>query len=103
MVQRNYMFAKRYTTRVQSNSIQVNPETYSLYSLTTKTESKLQAAEMRVFRLIKGVTRRDRIRNVDVREELQVRPLLEETQRNKLRWFGHVKRMDTEKGHRESF
>ena len=29
------------------------------WSLTTKTESKLQAAEMRVLRLIRGVTRRD--------------------------------------------
>ena len=67
------------------------------WSLTTRTESKLQAAEMRVLRLIKGVTRRDRIRNVNIREELQVRPLLEEIVRNKLRWFGHVKRMDTEK------
>ena len=67
------------------------------WSLTTKTESKLQAAEMRMLRLIKSVTRRDRIRNVNIREELQVRPLLEEIERNKLRWFGHVKRMDTEK------
>jgi len=67
------------------------------WSLTTKTESKLQAAEMRMLRLIKGVTRRDRIRNVNIREELQIRPLLEEIERNKLRWFGHVKRMDTEK------
>ena len=67
------------------------------WSLTTKTESKLQAAEMRMLRLIKGVTRRDRIRNVNIREEFQIRPLLEEIESNKLRWFGHVKRMDTEK------
>ena len=52
---------------------------------------------MRVLRLIKGVTRRDRIRKANIREEHQVRPLLEERERNKLRWFGHVKRMDTEK------
>ena len=34
-----------------------------IWSLTSRTASKLQAAEMRVLRLIKGVTRRDRIRN----------------------------------------
>ena len=67
------------------------------WSLTTKTESKLQAAEMRVLRQFKGVTRGDRIGNVKIREELQVRPLLEEIERNNLRWFGHFKRMDTEK------
>ena len=51
---------------------------------------------MRVLRLIKGVTRRDRIKNVNIREELQIRPLLVEIERNKLRWFGQVKVMETE-------
>ena len=37
------------------------------------------------------------IRSVNIREELQVKLLLEEIERNKLRSFGHVKRMDTEK------
>ena len=32
---------------------------------------------MRVLRLIKGVTRRNRIRNAQIREELNVIPLLE--------------------------
>ena len=40
--------------------------------LTTKTQSKLQPAEMRVLRLIKGVARRDRCRNADIREEVVV-------------------------------
>ena len=55
------------------------------WSLTTKAEKELQAAEMRVLRLIKGVTRRDKIINVNIREELQARPLLEEIEKNKLR------------------
>ena len=37
------------------------------WSLTTRTESQLQTAEMRVLRLIVGVTRRERIRNIDIR------------------------------------
>ena len=49
---------------------------------------------MRVLRLIKGVTRRDRIRNSQIRKDLNVVPLLEDIERNKLRWYGHVMRMD---------
>ena len=47
-------------------------------SLTTKTESRLQAAEMRVLSLIMGVTRKDQMRNSRIREELNVTPLLED-------------------------
>ena len=37
-------------------------------SLTSKTESRLQAAEMRILTLIAGDTRRDKIRNSHIRE-----------------------------------
>ena len=47
------------------------------WSLTTRTESKIQAAEMRILRTIKGVTRKDRIRNIAIRAELKVEPLLD--------------------------
>ena len=67
------------------------------WSLTTKTKSRLQAAEMRVLRLIKGVTRRDRLRNISIREDLKVTPLLDEVENTKLRWYGHVKRMEERK------
>ena len=46
-----------------------------VWSLTSKTESSLQAAEMRVLRTIVGVTRRDRIRNATIREKLGAIPL----------------------------
>ena len=52
---------------------------------------------MRVLRLTKGVTRRDRIPNAQIREELNVIPLLDDIDRKKLRWYGHVKRMSEEK------
>ena len=45
------------------------------WTLTQKTRSKVAAAEMRVLRLIEGVTRRDRLRNVDIRERLELRQL----------------------------
>ena len=46
------------------------------WSLTSRTESKIQATEMRVLRLIKRVTRRDRCRNTSIRAEVRVEPLL---------------------------
>ena len=66
--------------------------------LTTKLKSKVQAAEMRILRLIKGVTRRDRLRNDDIREELDVEPILHFVERAQLRWYGHVMRMEENRG-----
>ena len=64
------------------------------WTLTTKTRSQIQAAEMRVLRLIKGVTRLDRLRNEDIRRELEVEDIFKFVERGQLRWYGHVKRMD---------
>ena len=68
-----------------------------IWTLTTKLKSRIQAAEMRVLRLIKGITRRDRRRNADVQEELDVEPILIFVERSQLRWYGHVMRMDMER------
>ena len=49
---------------------------------------------MGCLRRIKGVTRRDRIRNVDIREELKIKiDVIQRIQRKRLRYFGHVNRM----------
>jgi len=50
--------------------------------------SKVQAAEMRVLRLIKDVTRRDRLQNEDVRKELGVYSILDYIEQPQLRWYG---------------
>ena len=55
---------------------------------------KLEVAEMRCLRAIKGVTRRERMRNEDIRQELKVTELTEKIQESRLRWYGHVKRME---------
>ena len=56
-----------------------------IWSPTSRTASKLQAAEMMAWRLIKGVTRRERIRNAQIRAELNVVPMLYDIDRKKLR------------------
>ena len=63
------------------------------WTLTSKLKSRIQATEMRVLRLIYGVTRRDRVRNEVIRQTLKVESVLTIIERNLLRWYGHVERM----------
>ena len=43
-----------------------------------------------MLRWICGHTRRDRVRNDDIRERLGVAPIEEKLVQHRLRWFGHV-------------
>lgn len=63
------------------------------WTLTKRLQSKIQATEMRILRLIYGVTRRDRVRNETIRAALKVNSVLSIVERSQLRWFGHVIRM----------
>jgi hypothetical protein len=51
---------------------------------------QLSVAEMRMLQWICGHTRRDRIRNDDIRERLGVAPVEEKLVQHRLRWFGHM-------------
>ena len=52
-----------------SNNLDVMSTQMGLSWVTTKRlDSRIQAADINVLRLIKGVTRRDKIRNVDIYE-----------------------------------
>jgi hypothetical protein len=53
---------------------------------------QLSVAEMRMLRWICGNTRRDRVRNDDIREKLRVAPVEEKLVQHRLRWFGHIQR-----------
>jgi hypothetical protein len=57
---------------------------------------QLSVAEMRMLRWICGNTRRDRVRNDDIRERLEVAPVEEKLVQHHLRWFGHIQRGPTE-------
>ena len=63
--------------------------------LTKDIRSRIQAAEMKYLRRIKGITRRDRVRNEVVRQELKVEPILKKI--HKLKWFGHLMTMNNSK------
>jgi hypothetical protein len=57
---------------------------------------QLSVAEIRMLRWICGHTRRDRVRNDDIRERLGVTPVEEKPVQHRLRWFEHIQRMPAE-------
>jgi hypothetical protein len=57
---------------------------------------QLSVAEMCMLRWICGNIRRDRIRNDDIRERLEVSPVEEKLMQHRLRLFGHIQRRPAE-------
>ena len=57
--------------------------------------------DMKVLRMISGVNRRiqweDRMSNDNIREELGVNSVEEAARRSRLRWWGHVQRIDEDR------
>ena len=49
-----------------------------------------------MLRWIYGHTRRDKVRNDDIRDRLGVTPIEEKLVQHWLRWFGHVQRRPPE-------
>ncbi|PVH48241.1 hypothetical protein PAHAL_4G288400 [Panicum hallii] len=57
---------------------------------------QLSVAEMRMLRWFCGHTRRDRVRNEDIRDRVGVAPIEEKLIQHRLRWFEHVQRRPPE-------
>src|SRR5260221_14793832 len=55
-------------------------------------EAKLERAEMRMIRMMCGVSLRDKITSAMLRERMGVEAIGVVVRRNRLRWFGHVER-----------
>jgi hypothetical protein len=62
--------------------------------ITEKQKQNIQTAEMKYLRRVIGKTRRDKIRNKMIRMNLGPQPLQNKMEQAKLRWFGHLNRMD---------
>jgi hypothetical protein len=57
---------------------------------------QLSVAEMRMLQWICDNTRRNRVRNNDIRERLGVAPVEAKLVQHRLRWFGHIQRRPAE-------
>ena len=53
-------------------------------------EQRITTADMKVIRMIQGVTRWDRKRNEDLYKQSNMLPNVQLISKNKLRWFGHA-------------
>ena len=66
------------------------------WAMKEEQKRRLETNEMRMLRMICGVTLRDRISNEEIRSRVHVAPLGTVITRNRLRWFGHVVRREDE-------
>ena len=68
------------------------------WTLKKDDERRLHSLEMNCLRRMVGVTRRDRIQNIVVRERTNVtESIIEEIRRRRLSWFGHISRMEIDR------
>lgn len=64
------------------------------WTLRKSTKQKLEVFEMRCLRSILGVSLRDKMRNVDIRRQLDMNTTITDVvTKRRLKWFGHVIRM----------
>ena len=57
----------------------------------------MEATEMDALRRSSRISRKDRIRNVTIRQTGLEETIIKETEQNQLTWYGHVQRMAEER------
>ena len=70
--------------------------------MTERMRSQVPASEMRFLRRIEEVTLFNKVRSSEIRNSLNIEPLLLRIERSQLRWFGHVSRMSQERLHKQA-
>ena len=63
------------------------------WSMNKKTERKITTCEMKCLRRAANKTRRDKIRNEVIRDTIGTKPILQQIEKQRLSWFGHLMRM----------
>ena len=73
------------------NSLLYGSETWRL---TETNKRRVEATEMDVLRRSSRISRKERIRNVTIRQQIGLEePIIKEIEQNQLTWYGHVQRM----------
>jgi hypothetical protein len=62
--------------------------------LTEQEKKRIGAMEMKYLRRVEGVTKRDRIRNSRIREEIGIESIEDFIEKRQLGWWGHLQRMN---------
>ena len=66
------------------------------WAMKVTNKRKIATTAMRMLRGILGVSRREHMRNEDIRRILHITPIDEVMRSGRLRWFGHVQRRDAD-------
>ena len=81
--------------KIRSSSLLYGAETWRL---TENNKSRVEATEMDVLRRSSRISRKDRIRNVTIRQQIVLEEtIIKEIEQNQLTWYGHVQRMAEER------
>ena len=65
-------------------------------AVTKKQVKEMEVAEMKMLSFDMGVTRKNKIRNKYIRSTVKVERLRMKVREGRLRWYGHVMRIDQE-------
>ena len=63
------------------------------WAMNKKTERKITTCEMKCLRKAVNKTRRDKIRNEVIRDMVGTKPMLDQIESHRIKWFGHLMRM----------
>jgi len=64
------------------------------WRLTENNKRQVEATEMDALRRSYRISRKERIRNVTIRQQIGLeKPIIKEIEQNQLAWYGHVQRM----------
>ena len=66
---------------------------HECWVMTERMRSRVQAAEMGFLRKVRGLFLLDKVKSTDIRQSLNIEPLLLRIERSQLRWYGHVTQM----------